>query len=116
MLLPVIQNHDLIPSFFFKEEKLGRIGGGIMRHGIDSVNKFQQYPDSQDNTLVRLGQRIDPHIVAASNIGDHQIPFKPLDNPLRLGWRLIFQQANHLRFGQCPILGQPAYDMLFFLQ
>lgn len=116
VLLSVIKHHDLIAGIFLEEEKLGRISCRVVGHGIDPVNELQQNPDSQDDPLIRLRQGIDPHVVAARHIGDHQFPLEPADDPLRLVGRLVFEQANHLRLGQSPVLGQPAYDVLLFLQ
>ena len=115
MLLPFIEHHDLIPHPLLQKEQLGWVCGRIMGHGLHLIRKLEQDPNCMDNALVRLAHRVNAQIVATGDIEDHLLTFQSADNLCRDLRRLMAQQANDLRLGQWPVLGQPMYDILLIL-
>ena len=80
------------------------------------VDKLQQHPHRQDDTLLRLAHGVNTQIVAAGNVMEHHFPLEAADNLLSGLRRLILQQLDHLCLSQRSILRQPVDDILFFLQ
>lgn len=87
-----------------------------MGHRLYFVYELEQNPDSKYDSLIWLTHGICSQIVAAGDLMDQHLLLQRTDNLLRSLRGLILQHSNNLRFGQGSILGQPAYDILFFLQ
>ena len=113
ILLTLVQYDDLISHIFFQKEELRRVNRRIMGHRLHIVYELQQHPDSQDNALIGLCQRVKSAVITVSNICDPHVSLEVIQNLFRSPWRLA-QHPEKLCLGQGTILREP-FDHMGFI-